>query len=377
LLIGDAFNRDEVSEKPWKFRLRPRMQTHFGHMSGETGPPGPPESAPSRPYAARHEVKGAAPPAGRARIGVDLGGTKIEAILLGAKGEVLTRRRVASPRGEYEATLAAVGRLVNELETSLPGETTGDPARASVGVGIPGAISPATGLVKNANSTWLIGKPLDRDLERLLARPVRVANDANCFAVSEAVDGAGAGAHLVFGVILGTGVGGGIAIHGRPLLGANAIAGEWGHNPLPWPMAGELEGRPCYCGREGCIETFLSGPALEAEYRGKAGRPLAAAAIAQAAAGGEAIAQAVMARYEERLARGLAHVVNLLDPEVIVLGGGLSNIGRLYETVPRLWGRFVFSDRVDTRLRPPVHGDSSGVRGAAWLWPPEPDEGAP
>jgi len=244
-------------------------------------------------------------------------------------------------------------------------------------VGIPGAISPATGLVKNANSTWLIGKPLDRDLERRLARPVRVANDANCFAVSEAVDGAGAGARLVFGVILGTGVGGGIAIEGRPLLGANAIAGEWGHNPLPWPQAGELAGRRCYCGREGCIETFLSGPALEADYRRTAGRAIAAAEIAKEAAAGQANAEAVLARYEERLARGLAHVINLLDPEVIVLGGGLSNIARFYENVPRLWGRFVFSDRVDTRLLPPAHGDSSGVRGAAWLWPPDSDEREP
>ena len=313
---------------------------------------------------------------GEARIGIDLGGTKIEAILLGGAGEVLERRRVPSPRGNYEATLDAVAVLVRQLEEALA-TRHGDPARRlSIGVGIPGAISPATGLVKNANSTWLIGKPLDRDLEQRLARPVRVANDANCFAVSEAVDGAGAGARLVFGVILGTGVGGGIAIEGRTLLGANAIAGEWGHNPLPWPQAGELEGRRCYCGREGCIETFLSGPALEADYRQTSGRALAAAEIAKAAAGGEAQAEAVMARYEERLARGLAHVINLLDPKVIVLGGGLSNIARLYENVPRIWVRFVFSDRVDTRLLPPLHGDSSGVRGAAWLWPPGSDEGA-
>ena len=318
------------------------------------------------------------PRADRARIGIDLGGTKIEAILLDARGEVLGRRRIASPRGNYDATLDAVAELVGGLDARLAasGATSGAgrSARPSVGVGIPGAISPATGLVKNANSTWLIGKPLDRDLERRLARPVRVANDANCFALSEAVDGAGAGASVVFGVILGTGVGGGIAIEGRPLIGANAIAGEWGHNPLPWPQAAELAGRPCYCGREGCIETFLSGPALEADYRQATGRRLGAAEIADKAAAGEAGAEAVLARYEERLARGLAHVINLLDPEVIVLGGGLSNIARLYETVPRLWGRFVFSDRVDTRLLPPVHGDASGVRGAAWLWPQEPDE---
>jgi fructokinase len=315
--------------------------------------------------------------AGRTRIGIDLGGTKIEAILLGSDGQVLDRRRLASPRGNYEATLDAVALLVRELESALATRHGGAPQRLSVGIGIPGAISPATGLVKNANSTWLIGKPLDRDLEQRLARPVRVANDANCFAVSEAVDGAGAGARLVFGVILGTGVGGGIAIEGRTLLGANAIAGEWGHNPLPWPQAGELEGRRCYCGREGCIETFLSGPALESDYRRTSGHALAAAEIARVAADGEAQAEAVMVRYEERLARGLAHVVNLLDPEVIVLGGGLSNIARLYENVPRLWGRFVFSDRVDTRLLPPRHGDSSGVRGAAWLWPPGSDESAP
>jgi fructokinase len=311
---------------------------------------------------------------GRARIGVDLGGTKIEAILLDGAGDVLERRRIASPRGNYEATLDAVATLVRQLEEALAARHGGLARRLSVGVGIPGAISPATGLVKNANSTWLIGKPLDRDLEQRLARPVRVANDANCFAVSEAVDGAGVGARLVFGVILGTGVGGGIAIEGRPLLGANAIAGEWGHNPLPWPQAGELEGRRCYCGREGCIETFLSGPALEADYRRASGRTLAAAEIGKSASSGEASAEAVMAHYEERLARSLAHVVNLLDPEVVVLGGGLSNIARLYENVPRLWGRFVFSDRVDTRLLPPLHGDSSGVRGAAWLWPPGPDE---
>ncbi|MGH6939204.1 ROK family protein [Hypericibacter sp.] len=322
---------------------------------------------------------GAAKPqtTGRARIGVDLGGTKIEAILLGAAGEVLERRRVASPRGNYEATLDAVAALVRQLEEALATRHGGPARRLSVGVGIPGALSPATGLVKNANSTWLIGKPLDRDLEQRLARPVRVANDANCFAVSEAVDGAGAGARLVFGVILGTGVGGGIAIEGRPLLGANAIAGEWGHNPLPWPKAGELEGRRCYCGREGCIETFLSGPAFESEYRRASGRTLVAAEIAKAASSGEQDAEAAMARYEERLARGLAHVINLLDPEVILLGGGLSNLTRLYDNVPRLWGRFVFSDRVDTRLLPPLHGDSSGVRGAAWLWPPDPEEGAP
>jgi fructokinase len=360
------------------------MQTYFGHNSRKTGSWRPRDGRPGTTLSddSQREAWGVTgeqqaakqPRTERARIGIDLGGTKIEAILLGAAGETLERRRIASPRGNYEATLDAVAELVSELEATLSAQDAGRPARLSVGVGIPGAISPATGLVKNANSTWLIGKPLDRDLERRLARPVRVANDANCFALSEAVDGAGAGARLVFGVILGTGVGGGIAIEGRPLLGANAIAGEWGHNPLPWPQTAELAGRHCYCGREGCIETFLSGPALEADYRRTTGRSIGAAEIVKEAAAGDAKAEAVLARYEERLARGLAHVINLLDPEVIVLGGGLSNIARLYENVPRLWGAFVFSDRVDTRLLPPVHGDSSGVRGAAWLWPPDSDE---
>jgi fructokinase len=234
---------------------------------------------------------------------------------------------------------------------------------------MPGAVSPATGLVKNANSTWLIGRPLDRDLADRLGRPVRLANDANCFAVSEAVDVAGAGAHLVFGVILGTGVGGGIAIDGRPLVGANAIAGEWGHNPLPAPTGDELPGPACYCGRRGCIETFLSGPGLEAQHQARTGSLLAAAEIAAAADAGDSEAEATLRAYEERLARALGHVINLIDPDVIVLGGGLSRLARLYRAVPLIWGRYVFSDRVDTRLLPPRHGDASGVRGAAWLWP--------
>jgi fructokinase len=236
---------------------------------------------------------------------------------------------------------------------------------------MPGAISPATGLVKNANSTWLIGRALDRDLAERLSRPVRLQNDANCFAVSEAVDGAGAAAHLVFGVILGTGVGGGIAIDRRPLLGANAIAGEWGHNPLPSPTPEETPGPVCYCGRRGCIETFLSGPGLEAHHQMRTGRLLAAPEIAAAAEAGDAEAEATLLVYEERLARALAPVINILDPEVIVLGGGLSRLTRLYRSVPRLWAKHVFSDRVDTRLLPPRHGDASGVRGAAWLWPAE------
>lgn len=270
------------------------------------------------------------------RIGIDLGGTKIEAIALDASGAEVFRKRVPTPRGDYDATLRAIAALVAEA-----GEGT-------VGVGIPGALSRATGLVKNANSTWLIGRPLKEDLERLLGRAVRLANDANCFALSEAVDGAGRGAQVVFGVILGTGVGGGIVVEGKVLTGANGIAGEWGHNPLPLPEEADLPLRECYCGRRGCIETYLCGPALERD--------------------GGAQSQAAMERYEERLARSLAMVINVLDPDVIVLGGGISNIRRLYANVPGLWERHVFSDRVDTRLAPPVHGDASGVRGAAWLW---------
>jgi fructokinase len=296
------------------------------------------------------------------RIGVDLGGTKIEAIALGGAGEVLARQRVATPRDSYEGTLAAILGLVRELEARVG-------RRCSVGLGIPGAISPATGLVKNANSTWLIGKPLDRDLAERLARPVRVANDADCFAISEATDGAGAGARSVFGVIVGTGTGGGIVLGGRLVAGPNAIAGEWGHNPLPWPEPDELPGPACYCGKRGCIETWLSGPGLARAYQEQGGEPLTAVAISERAAAGAPREEAVLRRYERRMAKALATVINLLDPEVIVLGGGMSNVTRLYPNVPRLWGEFVFSDRVETRLVPPRHGDSSGVRGAAWLWP--------
>ncbi len=238
-----------------------------------------------------------------------------------------------------------------------------------MGVGIPGIVSPASGLVKNANSTWLIGKPLDRDLEAALGRPIRLENDANCFAVSEAADGAAAGAAVVFGVILGTGVGGGIVIDGRPLKGRNAIAGEWGHNALPWPEDDERPGAACYCGLKGCIETFLSGPGLARDFHAATGEAVPPAGIAERAAAGDSAADAALARYEHRLARALAGSSTSLDPDVIVLGGGLSNLGRLYENVPRLWDRWVFSDRVDTALKRNRHGDSSGVRGAAWLWP--------
>ncbi len=298
------------------------------------------------------------------RIGVDLGGTKIEAIALDAAGETRARRRIATPRGDYRGTIAAIVDLVAGIERDLG-------ARGTVGIAIPGAESRATGRIKNANSTWLNGRPFGRDLSAALERPVRLANDANCFALSEAHDGAAAGADPVFGVILGTGVGGGLVIAGRTVVGANAIAGEWGHNPLPWPEDDERPGPACYCGRAGCIETFLSGPALARAYREAGGAPADPAAIAARAEAGEALAEAVLARYEERLARALASVINVVDPAVIVLGGGLSNLVRLYSRVPALWDRWIFSDRVDSRLVRARHGDSSGVRGAAWLWPEE------
>ena len=292
------------------------------------------------------------------RLGIDLGGSKIEGLALGPGGEELIRRRVATPKGDYHATVRAVADLVAAIEAEL-----GQPV--SVGVGMPGAISPATGLVKNANSTWLIGRPLDRDLAAALDRPVRLANDADCFALSEATDGAGAGAETVFGAILGTGVGGGLVVGGRGLQGPNAIAGEWGHNPLPWPDDDERPGPACYCGRRGCIETFVSGPGLARDYG--AGADTKAETIVAAAPGDEA-AGAALERYEHRLAKALASVINVVDPEVIVLGGGMSNVDRLYRNVPRLWAGYVFSDTVATALRPARHGDSSGVRGAAWLW---------
>jgi fructokinase len=295
------------------------------------------------------------------RLGIDLGGTKIEAVALDERGVERVRRRIATPRHDYDATLSAVRDLVLAIEAELG-------ATASVGIGMPGALSPATGLVKNANSVWLNGRPLAHDLQQRLGRPLRFANDANCFALSEAVDGAARGAHCVFGVIVGTGTGGGIVIHERVLTGPNAIAGEWGHNPLPWPQPEERPGPECYCGLSGCIETFLSGPGLARDHGRVTGNALTPEEIVERAAAGDVAAEASLSRYEERMARALAHVINLLDPDVIVLGGGLSNVKRLYKAVPRLWGRWAFSDRVDTRLVPPVHGDSSGVRGAAWLW---------
>ena len=295
------------------------------------------------------------------RIGIDLGGTKIEAIGLDGDGRTLVRRRTPTPRHDYAATLLTVTELVIGIEAEL-----GQPG--TVGIGMPGTISPATGRVKNANSVWLNDQALVEDLERLLARPLRFANDANCFALSEARDGAAAGARTVFGAIVGTGTGGGIVVDGQVLTGPNGIAGEWGHNPMPWPRPGEWPGPSCYCGRTGCIETFLSGPGLSRDHEQATGEAADAAAIAARADLGDAGAEAALARYDDRMARALAAVVNVLDPDVIVLGGGMSNIARLYARVPGRWAEFVFSDRVDTRLVPPVHGDSSGVRGAAWLW---------
>ncbi|OYY94412.1 MAG: fructokinase [Hydrogenophilales bacterium 28-61-23] len=295
------------------------------------------------------------------RLGIDLGGSKIEIAAFDDQGHELLRRRIATPQGDYRATVGALVALVEAAENELH-------AGGTVGIGIPGAESRRTGLIKNANSTCLIGQPLRRDLETLLQREVRLANDANCFALSEAVDGAAAGAEVVFGVILGTGCGGGVVIRGKVLTGANAIAGEWGHNPLSWPTDDERPGPACYCGKRGCLETWLSGPGLAREFFEMSGRNLAADAIALRAEAGDSECNAALERYEDRLARGLAQVINVLDPDVIVLGGGLSNIARLYANVPRLWGRYVFSDHVATRLVAPKHGDSSGVRGAAWLW---------
>lgn len=297
----------------------------------------------------------------RIRFGIDLGGTKIELIVLDAAGEEIWRLREPTPQGDYRGTLEVMRQLVAQAESEL-----GEPG--SVGIGTPGAVSRATGRLKNANSVCLNGQPLAEDLERLLGRPVRIANDADCFALSEASDGAAAGLAVVFGVILGTGVGGGIVVHGHLLQGPNAIAGEWGHNPLPWPRPDELPGPACYCGKHGCIETFVSGPGLERDYRQETGAALTAQAILALTEAGDATAEAAFQRYEERLARALGHVMNILDPDAIVLGGGMSNCARLYANVPRIWDRHVFSDRVDTLLLPPRHGDSSGVRGAAWLW---------
>ncbi len=295
------------------------------------------------------------------RIGIDLGGTKIEGIALDDRGNTAARQRVPTPRGDYDATIAAIATMVAALEAQAGG-------RASVGVGMPGNLSRATGLVKNANSVWLNGRAFDRDLSAALQREVRFSNDANCFALSEAVDGAARGARVVFGVIIGTGTGGGVVVDGHVIDGRNGVAGEWGHNALPWPEASELPGPPCYCGRSGCIETFLSGPGLSADYERATGQRVAAEEVVARASATDLDASASLERYEHRMARALASIINVLDPDAIVLGGGLSNIERLYARVPELWGRWVFSDAVDTPLLKALHGAASGVRGAAWLW---------
>ena len=294
-------------------------------------------------------------------LGIDLGGTKIEIIALSPSGRELLRRRVPTPQGDYTGTVAAVAGLVEAIESELG-------QRGRVGLGIPGAESATGGLIKNANSTCLIGQPLRRDLQTLLQRQIRIENDANCFALSEAVDGAGQGAGIVFGVILGTGVGGGIVAHERVLTGANHIAGEWGHNPLPYPEDEALPPAVCYCGRRGCVETWLSGPGLTADHARHNKETLSPQDIEVRARQGDAACEATLQRYERRLAKALAQVINILDPEVIVLGGGLSNMDRLYSNVPVLWAEYIFSDIVHTRLLRNRHGDSSGVRGAAWLW---------
>ncbi|HEY2864074.1 MAG TPA: ROK family protein [Casimicrobiaceae bacterium] len=295
------------------------------------------------------------------RLGIDLGGSKIEIVALAADGQERFRRRVPTPQEGYAPVLDAIAALVAAADAAV-GE------RGSIGIGTPGSVSRATGLLRGSNSICLNGQAIGPDLERCLGRKIRITNDANCFALSEATDGAGAGAETVFGVILGTGVGAGIVVRGRVLIGPNAIAGEWGHNPMPWPEPDERPGPACFCGLSGCIEMFLSGPGLEREHLLGTGTSLGAREIAARAAAGDSSCEASLQHYERRLARALAHVINILDPDVVVLGGGLSNMSRLYDRVPRLWGDWVFSDRVDTRLVAHRHGDSSGVRGAAWLW---------
>jgi fructokinase len=294
-------------------------------------------------------------------IGVDLGGTKIEGAAFASDGSELARFRVASPREDYAATIRAIAELVLRLEGAAA-------APGNVGIGMPGSISPRTGLVQNANSTWLNGRHFDRDLSIALGRRVRLANDANCFALSEAVDGAGAGARSVFGVILGTGCGGGIVIDGRLVDGPRGIAGEWGHNPLPWAARSERPGPQCWCGQRGCLETWVAGPALERDHAHATGEQLTVEQIARKAAAGNVMAEGTLERHASRLGRGLAAVVNLLDPDVIVLGGGLSNLDHLYRMLPTLIAPYVFSDTIEVDVRPPRWGDAGGVRGAAWLW---------
>src|SRR5690554_354141 len=296
------------------------------------------------------------------RLGIDVGGTKLEIIAIDEQGTPLLRQRTASPSHDYQLMLQAILELIHQTEAKL-GQT------GTLGLGIPGTLSPDHGRVKNANSVCLIGQDLQGDLERALDRPVRIANDADCFAWSEFSDGAGQGAASLFGVILGTGVGGGLVIHGGLVSGPNAIAGEWGHNPLPWPRSAAEQASPCYCGKQGCIETWLSGPGFARTYRERSGANLSPAEIVQRAAEGEPMANTCLDDYLDRLARSLATVINILDPEVVILGGGMSNLELLYTEVPKRWGQYIFSDQVNTRLLQAKHGDSSGVRGAAWLWP--------
>jgi fructokinase len=299
------------------------------------------------------------------RIGIDLGGTKIEGIALDGS-TAMARLRVPTPRDDYDATIDAIASVVNELEARAG-------VRGSVGVGIPGVPSPSTGLVKNANSTWLIGRPLVEDLSSRLAREVRVANDANCFAMSEAADGGGAGADVVFGIILGTGTGAGVVVRGAAITGANALAGEWGHNPLPWPDHDDEPAPECYCGKRGCIETYLSGPGLSSDYERHTRHRCDVPDLLARASSGDPEAANALDRYVSRAARSLAAIINVIDPHIVVVGGGLSNIDVLYERIPQLWGRWVFAagrrEEVHTRLVRARHGDASGVRGAAWLWP--------
>ena len=296
----------------------------------------------------------------KVRVGVDLGGTKIEAVALDGTGNELDRRRVATPQGDYEGIIGALVALVEEI-------SAGRDTAATVGIGTPGAVSPFDGLMKNSNSVVLNGRPLDRDLQKALGRPMNMRNDADCFALSEAVDGAARGAATVFGVILGTGVGGGVVVDGKVRTGPNRIGGEWGHNPLPWPTDDERPGPDCYCGRRGCIEKWLAGPSLAADHLRVTGDELTAPGMVEAARSGDGSAAATLDRYVDRLARSLATIVNVLDPDVVVLGGGMSNVDELYERVPRIWGRYVFGGEVATRLVRNRHGDSSGVRGAAML----------
>ena len=299
------------------------------------------------------------------RVGVDLGGTKIAGVALGPGGRALAEHRMPAPRHDYGATIRAIGEMVRALEEGAGGQNS---VGGSIGIGIPGSVAPASGLVQNANSTWLNGKPFQRDLEAHLGRPVRLANDANCFALSEAVDGAGAGARGVFGVILGTGCGGGLVRDGALIDGPRGIGGEWGHNPLPWASAGEHPGPKCWCGRVGCIETWVSGPGLEADHARATGERIGAEEIGAHAASGDAAARATLDRHASRLARGLAHVINIFDPDVIVLGGGLSKLAHLYDVLPELAAPHVFAEPAQVVVKPPVWGDAGGVRGAAWLW---------